>query len=198
MVEGDIWLATIRQQLHGQLILNTFHYRVSATPVPGVGQDAASVALVIGNKLVPAMKLAQSQELTHESVTAQKVFPKPVELAGVSTGNAGPGSIAGDSLPTSMSCVITKITRFAGRKYRGRAFLAGIPVTHESNSSLDPADKPLWDAIADAFNDQVTTGGATLQPCLFHRAAQSYTLLETAQVRSVLRNQRRRQVGVGQ
>jgi hypothetical protein len=97
-----------------------------------------------------------------------------------------------------MSLTITKTTRFAGRKYRGRAFFAGLPVTSESDSLLAPAVLANWEVISDLFNDIITNGDVVWQPILWHRATNTYDDILTAHVKLVLRNQRRRQVGVGQ
>lgn len=195
---GDIGQATIKQRLHGQTILNVLHYRISEFAPGSFGHTIQSLAAGVATKFVPAMKAVQSQELTHEGVIAQKIRPLPPELAVVNTAFNGTGSVGVGSLPSSMSLVITKRTRFAGRKYRGRVFVAGLPTTSEDDSKLAAAVLANWEAVAVLFNDFVINGDVTWEPILWHRSSNTYDAIETAEVRTVLRNQRRRQVGVGE
>lgn len=195
---GDIGMAVIRQTLHGQTILNTLHYRIKEFAPATFGHTIFSLAAGVAAKFVPLMKAVQSVELVHDNVTAQKIRPLPPELAVATTVHAGGGTVASGSLPTSDCAVITKRTQFAGVKYRGRMYVAGIPVSSEDNSKLAAGVLANWEPLVLAFNDEVTNADVTWQPILWHRAALNYDLIETAELRTILRTQRRRQLGVGQ
>ncbi len=113
---GDIGLAVIRQKLHGQVVLNTLHYRIVEFVAGSFNHSIASLAAGVALKFVPNLKAVQSNELAHEGVMAQKIRPLPPEMAVVNTVQNGTGSVAVSSLPTSMSLTITETNRFAGSK----------------------------------------------------------------------------------
>lgn len=193
MAVGDIFRVTMEQALHSQTIMNTLHYRCVTTG----GADSPVLAALITSNITPLMKAVQSNELTHGPVYVQKIWPLPPLLPAANNTAIGVAGVAQNSLPTSMAVVITKKTEFAGRKYRGRFFAAGVPVTHENDSRLALANVAAWQALADALDDVLVTPGWSFQPVLWHKATKTYHDLMSGEVRLILRNQRRRQVGKG-
>lgn len=191
MAVGDIYQAVIKQKLHGQTVLNVLHFRADTAL-----NTAADLALQVATKIVTPMRVVQSAELSHEGVTAQKIWPLPPELAVLDLSELDPGAVAGDSLPTSVAVTVTKKTAFAGRRYRGRMFIGGVPVTSEANSTLAGAVLAAWIA---AFAGLPASEWAATDwtPVLYHRDDHTYGIITNYEVRTNLHNQRRRQVGRG-
>lgn len=197
MAVNDIYRIGIKQTLHLQNILTILHYRQTASADPP--NDQLSIAERVATTIVPLMKAVQSSELWHDLVYSQKIWPLPPLVPTEQKTAPGAGGVAGGSLPTSVAVTITKRTQFAGRKYRGRAFIAGVPVTSESDSQLAQAQMAAWQQLADGmaltlqgFNENI------YQPVLWHQGPKTWDAIVACSARTVLRNQRRRQIGKGQ
>jgi len=194
MAVGDIYQVTPRQLLHGQAINNVFYYRetVLASVAPAV-----NLAIRFGTVVIPLMKAAQSNELSHVDIVVQKIWPLPPAMPVVNSTFAGLGSVVENSLPTSVAVTVTKTTAFAGRKYRGRLFMAGIPATFEIDSLVTVAGQAVYNALAAVMDDVLTQAGDSFQPILWHKGPKTFDDVLAAHCKIVLRNQRRRQVGKG-
>jgi hypothetical protein len=196
MAVNDIHQVVVRQLLHSQTILNVLHYRVS---VDGGAATPSDLATLITNNVIPQFKQCQSNELTHVDIVVQKIWPLPPFVPIFSAVAAGAGSIAQNSLPTSMTAVITKRTAFAGRKYRGRVFVCGVPITLELDSQITAAGLILYNNLAAVLDDAQTSalGANAWVPIIWHRVPKTFDTVVSADARPILRNQRRRQVGKG-
>lgn len=194
MAVNDVYQVTMRGSLHGQLILNTFHYRVTA-----VGAGDATTALLTAFKAGPwtQIKAALADEFSFDGNMAQRIRPLP-PLVGVDDFTAvGAGNVPGGSLPTSMAVVISKKTALAGRKYRGRVYLAGVSTAHESDSTLNVGGVGLFLNVANAMDNSLVEGTHAFTPVVYHRGDGTTTDVTQCLVREILRNQRRRQVAKG-
>lgn len=191
MAVNDVFQAVIEQKLHNQTVLNVLHFRLDADQPTAVAlnQDVRTI-------IIPTMKGVQSNELQHVAVWTQKIWPLPPLNAVRDATAAGPGTVAQNSLPTSVAVVLTKRTAFAGRKYRGRVYVCGVPVTHESDSTLAAANQAAWQALADKFAF-AAWAASDFTPIIWHRGPKTDDTVITVEARTILRNQRRRQVGVG-
>jgi len=198
MPVGDIFRVSIMQRLHGQRLINTLHYRLKVDDPAGFGPLGGVLADRIRSQILPEMKACQSAELTHEGIIVQKIWPLPPQVPKLNTVDNGPGTPVSSSLPTSVAVVITKMTDFAGRKYRGRIYVGGVPVSHENDSVLDAAVLPTWGALATKLFANMTTGLYVFEPVLWHKESHTFDVVSFASARAVLRNQRRRQVGKGE
>lgn len=195
MAVGDTFRVTINMRLHGQQCVSVLHYRETNTDFLAHGADvlAARVAAVV----VPQFKAIQGSELTHESVVAQKIFPLPPLVPAVVTTAVGPGQVAGGTMPTEVTAVITKRTVFAGRKYRGRIFVPGVPNVSELDSQLSPAALITWQAAANIINSNLTQDNSTWRMIVWHKATSTFDFTTNLEARPILRSQRRRQIGKG-
>jgi hypothetical protein len=195
MAVNDIYRVTVQQTLHSQMILNTLYYRES---VGGVGGGSADLAARVANLIVPLMKAVQSNELTHNAVVVQKIFPAPPTVPATDTSAAGAATVASNSLPTSVASVITKRTAFAGRKYRGRVFLSGVPASSEDDSKVAAGAVAALNALGTILSGGVSAGaGPTYSPIIWHKNTSTFDAVLTTTTQTILRNQRRRQIGKG-
>jgi len=183
--------------LHGQLTVNRFFYY--ATTGPG---NVASLLDRIKTNVVINIYGLLSPEFTVVRLEGQRVSPKPLTFLTTLAINL-PGTLTGASVPSSVAVVVAKHTNFAGRKYRGRFFFAGIPASSHANSLLTTTAATAWQTFAGFCDDNLTdVDGTQWEPILSHGYVPntdvlSYTPITQCVASSVLRNQRRRQVGRG-
>jgi len=196
MAVNDIYRVVMTGQLHGQTILQTLHYRVDANSGPNDQAQLASRAdAVIGL----ALKQNLSDEYAYQSATVQRIYPGIPTYPVVVGTTAGAGAVNTPSLPTEVCAVFTKITGFAGPRYRGRAYISGLPTTYVTDSVLNGVGVAAVAPIAVSMTQQLSfVGGASFTPILWHDPSATYTDVTQRITRTTIRSQRRRQVGVGQ
>jgi len=195
MAVGDIVQATIRCQAGVQAGLNVRHYRSTATVGGSVPLTfLADQLYVVFNILYAALLSDQANFL---GVTVQKIFPLPAMMPIPSSQAATVGLLTGDLLPRQTAGLITLRTAFAGRKFRGRAY---IPFPAESVNEVDSSPTAAYVAnlstlaqnllqpqqIADGPNTE------TFLPVIWHRATSTSDFLTMAQVHDAWATQRRR------
>lgn len=194
MAVGDIYQVTLEGKLHGQTILNVFHYKLVDE---AAGDPSENCALAFDDGPATAIKSALSEEYAIVRVVAQKIFPLPPLVPYVSTAKAGNGAIAGNSLPTSVTVNVSKRTAYAGRKYRGRTFLAGVPAGFETDSELNAIGIAGFATTKNAIAATIIQGAWSWKPVLLHRSTNTTDDILKTDLQIPLRNQRRRQVGKG-
>ena len=193
---GDIVRVTIYQSLDAQSVLNVLHYVCTGEDI-SVGEDVLNSW--IGNNIVMFMKPIQSNALNHLSIVTQKVWPLPATVPVLSDAFLGAGGIATAALPTECAVCFTKLTTFAGRKFRGRFYLGGVDTGSVAGSEVKAVSFPPFETLATKLYLGVVIGGSSWRfaPCLFHRGDHSYTGLTSARFNPEIRSQRRRQLGKG-
>lgn len=195
MAIGDIYQVTVKALLHGQTILNVLHYlREDA----GAGNGSEDLVTQFRANVEASWRDCCSNELVITGYLGQRIRPVPITSAYEVSGLALAGTVVQNSLPTSVAAVITKRTANAGRSYRGRMFMAGVPVTFEIDSQITGAAENLYNALAgDIMSGISHPSGAEFGPVLWRRSANLAQDLTQMIARVPLRNQRRRQVGRG-
>jgi len=197
MAVNDIHQVTLKQDLHGQVILNTLHFRVSTV---GTGSADLALANYFDSVVVASWQTVMSDEWHYSSTQSQKIHPLPPLLPTIVQANPSDGDIASPSFPTVVAATITKRTANAGTRWRGRVFIAGLPANGAEDSVLGVTALADLQVIAALFFSIPTgTGlnGFVFVPCLFHRDDRSSSDIVSAIARETLRVQRRREVGRG-
>lgn len=195
MAVNDIYQVNMVGRLHGQQTINVFHYIETTTPA---GSAEAALAQGFGAGVASEVKNAASVEWELEKISVQQIRPLPPLLPVEDASAAGPGAVAGESLPTSVAAVVTKRTGLAGRAYRGRSYFAGVPQSQEVDSQLSSAALLLWQDVADQMAQPISVApSGAFDPIVYHRALGTGNVIVSGLARPVLRNQRRRQVGKG-
>jgi len=195
MAINDVIQARIVGQLHGQTTINTLCYvvRDANTTPEDVANDVA------GN-VVSFILLATCGDFQVLRVDTQVIDPLPRTFV-TSVDVQANGSLPGQSIPSSSAVVIRKRTTFAGRKYRGRCYFAGVPTDNVVSSMLNASAQIAWKKVATAMLQGVGgIGQIPATPVLFapHKGYSPLPQPLTATiVDPILRNQRRRQIGVG-
>jgi len=193
MAIGDIYAIQIVQEYQSSVMLNVLHYE---TTVQGSG-DVASLASEIVSNVIPALKALQTNELEHTFVVAQKIWPLPVNLAHATSTGAGVGGIATAGSPAEVAAVITKETALAGRAFRGRFFITGIPQSRTVGGKVTSTMLTAMDTLALALQGSQVLNGSTWIPVVYHRTAHTTTPVINMRSRDIVRAQRRRQFGKG-
>lgn len=194
MAVGDIYLVTVEQELHGQTILNTCHYLESAS---GGSGGAALLAAGIDSRIGSVWKPVMSDEWHYTLTQAQKVYPTPPQYPVQVGTNSGDGAVGTPAANTSDAIVFTKRTALAGRKYRGRFYIAGYPNTYQFESAIESTSVATMTPLGAALVGTYTNGTYTFDPVLFHRSDNTNTAIAATVLRTTIRNQRRRQLRKG-
>jgi len=207
MAIGDFFRASVLASLHGQTTINTFYY--SQTVGTGVAEFA--LAANLANAILAAdwwdgyLQLhVATWEATRINVQQIATTPPPGILSptyDIDIVDAA-GQATGISLPSSSAVVVRRRTTIAGRKGMGRIFLCGFPADWTENSVVLTEDAEFTaasGAFLAAINTDLVNTGITWSPRHYSPSALVTTAAPIRQwsFDSVLRNQRRRQVGVG-
>lgn len=118
---GDIIEVRTFCRATDQVGINVFHYRCSGVN----GQvTLGMVAANLGASLPSRYKALMSNNAVYDGLDVVRIVPGPRTQNAWSTDGAGAGIVTGDVLPRQVAGVITKLTAFKGRRYRGRFYLA--------------------------------------------------------------------------
>jgi hypothetical protein len=197
MATNDIVQARMIGSLDGQLTVNQFFYLAQSGPgnvAPFLDKLRTGVINNIYGLMAPSFTVVRLE--------GQRASPKPRTFLATLAINIA-GAQTGAAVPSSVSVVVSKHSAFAGRKYRGRWYFAGVPVSQVSASQLIPAAATQWQVFANFCDDVLTDADGTVWvPVISNGYVQdtgvlAYTQIVGCQAQSVLRNQRRRQVGRG-
>lgn len=201
---GDVYEAVFLQRLHGQEIRNVFHYQLLAIAggANSPDTDAANSLSVGMESFWNIWRLNASVELTCYGIITQRVRPLPRTAGWVRVPATQAAQVTGESLPSSVAVVIRKRTLYAGRAYRGRTYFAGIPVQQEANSSMSAAAVTAWNTVVLEIAKVITPAAVngftfTWTPVLYAKKTALTNQIQSCSQDTILRNQRRRQVGKG-
>lgn len=208
MAVGDIFRVAVFGEIHGQQTVNTFYYDITAGGAGSPGVLATSLS----NAILAADWWAAYVDLHSNEWTATKFQIAQVSNAGVPillsptyeiNIDDEVGDYVGESLPTSVALVVKRRTDIPGRRGFGRIFLTGVPVDWEDDSRIDTVNvnfSAAMTALLANINSAIVNGANTFRPghympsMILISRFQPITLWSYD---SVLRNQRRRQPGVG-
>lgn len=155
----DVVKCTIRHSFRGQDALNTMYF-FKRTGAPTV-IDVAALAGALATQWVAAVMPLLSSDLVFQSVLARDLTAEngTEALSGSVPSTAGG---AGDAMPNNVSACVSLRTPFAGRHYRGRLYLAGIPREAVVENTLDPAFRlDITSAFGDMIGDDNVQAGYT-------------------------------------
>lgn len=197
MAAGDLVQARLIGRIAGQTTITGFAYQINSATATYDDILGAINALII-----PSILGWASADWIPERWDFNKLWPLPrtftisqnIVEAALGTSPAAPPNVA----PT-----ITKQTAKAGRKWRGRVFLPGTPQLAIVNGQLTAAQTAALQNIATNMAAPLTLSGAAIGfPVVL---SYSKTAVNTwsaepivaCRANSIIRNQRRRQIGVG-
>jgi hypothetical protein len=185
--------------LDGQVVMNTFHYQVDTGTVDGqleMETIAASFEALVWNVIAAAISMSVTNvriiaQLVH-SFRYRKVIYVPMNVNGAV---APPAEVSGASV------VVARFGDLALPTNQGRIYIPGIAKADTLDSQVTAA----WGAanfgplITAMEADLVGQAGASWRPVLWTYATPTLSVdVTTANVDSVIRYQRRREIGKGQ
>lgn len=194
MAIGDIYLVTIKGTMASGDVLNTIHFRETAT---GAGNPSQLLASGIDGRVSLSWRPLLSQDYTYSYTQAQKIAPGLITMPAIANLGAGVGGKAVNALPACAAITVTKQTALAGRFYRGRIYMSGISEDDETGGQLNAGLVTTFETSVSNMFAVVTTGGWAWNAVLWHKAGGSYSDITNWRVNRPIRNQRRRQFGKG-
>lgn len=196
----DIWELRLVGSLHGQTTINTWHYATVAAEVANLSAaNLQSVAETFNDGVLDVLAALTSEEQSYDLIQLQKIAPTRYIVYQAVPG-ATAGQVVGNSLPSAVSVVTKRQTIFAGTAGRGRCYFSGIPQGSEQDSELNAAAAAQWQTFASGvFVGSISVPGViTLAPIIWGKEFQTNNgLVVVGSADSVLRYQRRREVGRG-
>lgn len=147
----DVALCRVSGRIDGQLTINTLYFEISGggiTPV-NLADLAAAVDSWASGSLAPLL----SEDWTYERTDA---IDLTTQTGFVST-FASPvvGGVEGEAAPNNVACCISIRTGNAGRSFRGRNFVPGIP---NSVITLNTLDAGFRTGLLSAYGELVGAG----------------------------------------
>lgn len=202
MALNDIWKITMVGQLHGQETNNVWHFRFTSEAAT-FATIAAAIFDCIRTTLLPAL----SNEWRCIELRGKQIFPNATDEAIIPAEPTDIGGINNESLPSFNAGLISIKTGAAGRRNRGRFYIAGIPETGQNGSRLTTGELALLVAFATCLANKFIIANNTFPATLgvlsrknvqsgqsIGNAFRSGTVLTTT---NVLATMRRRKIGVG-
>jgi len=191
---GDVLQLTLKGRLFGQRTNNTFFYNVASTDGSQTFTDIFQQWAVDYETL---WSDCVSEDWTGDTVTVRRLTPTATR--GVDYAISWTGNVVSPSLPPSTAAVISRWNYGSGPSNRGRIFIAGVPTaSHLSGELTAPAlaDFVLLAAQMDDPCEDVPD--FSVVPGLFHRFTNTWEAIDGTTARQILRQQRRREIGVGE
>lgn len=203
----DVFRVAVIGRLHGQQVVNTFYYQQTA------GSAGAGFALAanLGNAILAADWWSAYIDLHNEEWTAEKFAIQHIanlDPPGILSPTYDidivdvAGTEVGDSVVSSVAVVVRRKTETPGRSGMGRIYLAGFPAAWCTGSRINEVNAAYL-AASGAFlasvNTDLVNAGVTwgMRHFAAKQALLKATVIRSWTIDAVLRNQRRRQLGVG-
>lgn len=207
MAIGDIFRVALVGGLNAQQIVNTFYYQQSTANTTG-SPDNQEMAEAFNSSVMGPISNAASQDAQWGVIESRLFIPPGGPITGYDKAITVLGQVAEDAAPPTVAVVCRKLTAFLGRKYRGRNFFAGIPITHITSGKINSGAMSLWQDVVDAITSAITHGVSGSPNFIPQIAAlDSSVIVAPVGVRHTqvtggfldltLRSQRRREIGVG-
>ena len=218
VLSGNVVKLAMQGTLYGQEVITVLHF----VPVSDSDTDSLDAAIQAG--WIATSKLDQTANFTYlqneytivqPAGPASIIYTMPGGLVGTQSTNL--------NMDPAAAIVVTKRTALAGRRFRGRIYLASIPTAFYQNGSLVPANQTTMQTHYNSITTYFTSGaGSNWTPVVYHDRIKnplwqpnsalagfdprktiedpggfSVQEITTLQVEPIIRSQRRREVGRG-
>jgi hypothetical protein len=184
---------TLTSFMFGQLIQNVMHFNNPDGVLTG-----AQIAEELRVNFCTVIKSSQNANYTWNSCTVQRLsspLPSSTTVAFVPI----PGALAGTTSQTMLAVVFRVRTGLAGRKNRGRFYIAGVQPDNVQLNIMLPAAVVLWQNIATSLSNRYKSGGTgPINIGVMTRGdTSSFKLATSISIATIFGSQRRRNTGVG-
>lgn len=208
MAALDVYRVVIRGRLFGSEIDNVLWFRERSGSSVGSGNNSAALAANVRTGIDANWRAVASTSMFYEAVQATRMIPYgdgPTEdaWAANTAGTAG----ASTAVHPQSAGVLTLYTSKIGRSRRGRIYLAGFPGSNAASGLWTAGTLTGMTSIATTLTTRYGPSGSQAyelgvwskliagpDPPFVTTAFEPITSIA---VRSQIRSQRRRQVGVG-
>lgn len=191
---SDVLSVVIKGRLFGQRTNNTFFYYF---PVTDGNQTFVEFFSEFNVTMQDPFCNFISQDWTADTITIRRVNQNPTR--GIDFPITWSGQVESDALPPSTAAVISRFNYSAGPNNRGRLFIPGVPTSFHSDGELTAPAMVLLEALAVAVKGTVEDlPDFQAEPGLWNRLASTFSSIEEATPRQILRQQRRREIGIGE
>jgi len=179
-----------------QIAVNRLFYEVEN--VQGAGADTDAAADRLNTIFAFAYRGMMPSSADYRGVSVQRIFPLPRTVASINVTLAGPGSALGGLQPSQVAALVAKRTDFAGRSFRGRAY---VPFPADTFQAADgnPATTFVTGELltfANLIDDTLTAGvlldTVDLKPVLWKLPVGPATPVTQTIARALWATQRRR------
>ena len=204
VTEGAILEAIVKQTMAGQVLLNTFHYKLHLTG-GAVDIDGASAinhfnSLFNGAAgMTPKLNAVQHNTCLQTAVQYQWISPTRYGLVLLDS-FAAAGALDGTALPPNDGIAITKRGEKAGRQYIGTVHVGGLEAESFTAGTINGVTLTDFETLRDEVKAVYTyaPGGEQYTPVIYHRAdpTNSPVVVGTF-LQTTARINRRRTVGLG-
>jgi len=193
VIATDVLAIQIVGSLYAQTTITTFHWRINSLVGPATLTDVLNAMVT---PLVGEFRDLCSNQWTATLLRGRRVTPNPTRSYEVAV-VGGAGTVVSESLPPSVSGVISRFTNSALRTGRGRIFVPAVPEIWHENGQLTAAGVAAYQGFSPILDlPMAVPFVGEFDPVLFRRPNTAVNVEGTA-VRSILRSQRRREIGVG-
>jgi len=197
--------------LDGSQMVNVFGYQQTSGNSTG-DTDMTQLGKAFESVVLSSMVTCWADQVSYGFLEIRRVAPVGGPISGIDYAfTPGTGTVEEPAVPPSVSVVIRRKTEFLGRKYRGRIYLFGCPQTYQTNGALiaGAGGVDIFQALATILQGTIVSGDAgapTFRPVLLARDASitvgdnpgwRVTPIVSTLLDTILRSQRRREVGVG-
>lgn len=205
--DNNIYQVVVKGKIQNQDYRNVMHF---GGDVDANDQDWTPLLLALATAVmqcyVTVLLPGLPASFSLQGVSAKRIYPAITDEVEYTTG-AGPGTGAGEALPSFVSCKVELKTGTGGRRNRGRIFLPGPTEGNTGESTLSVTGAQLFTdfmlCIAGKF-----IGASATQPYrlgVLSRAAikggsniqAAYKEVKSYSVSTILAVMRRRKVGSG-
>lgn len=202
---NDVVQCTLRAVQFGQNYQTSFYYQITAVTVPGAGMYSdlhAEFQADVWSELRSFM----SDSVEQARVRIQKVFPNPRYLFRNFDLTPSLGLDDGIPLPPSTAAVIRAYGAVARRDNRGRNFIFGLTSQNNTEGQIPQAAWTNWRNLAELiYEDDLVGTSYTWRPVIFAPSRPGpppvgahVEPIVASDINTVLRQQRRREIGVGE
>jgi hypothetical protein len=189
----DVVRVTIFGTRDTRQVLNTFHV---ANPAGWTLATMAALAVDTQSWINSAYKTLVSTPITWYLISVRLYNPSNPLAYDLSISPPIAASQAGPAEAGNVTATLSLRTGLAGRKYRGRMYVAAISENHVAqNDLLTSAYVALAGTVTQAFLTAMNAGSRVA--AIFHKATNTYTAVNGYAIENIVDSQRRRLPGRG-
>lgn len=199
--DGDFIEVRLMGTIHAQQFITTFRYEVEKSTPAGL-YDFDAINSTWQSDIWTPLRVIMSNEVLNCRIQVQKIAPSRYIYAEYLASPAA-GAVTTGCLTSGVAFDFRRRTPLAGKSFRGRFYLPGVPIASENDSAVTSVVLASADVstICENMTTQLNPGlGVLLTPSLIVPSGATYANrgdIVQLSLDPVLRYQRRRELRVG-